>query len=102
MTADHGGGVLLGLACGDALGEPVEGWSVNRATAEYRTSTEFVGGRVRLGDLTDGTEQPLRLARNLVECGEFVPDDVVRRFVEWFEGDAVGMRTGLPGSHADR
>lgn len=91
VTSDGGEGVLLGLACGDALGEPVEGWSADRIAAEYDTLTEFVGGRVPPGGLTDDTEQALRLARSLVECGGFDPDDASRRFVEWFEGGAVGI-----------
>lgn len=91
VASDRGDGVLLGLACGDALGEPVEGWTADRIAAEYGTLTEFVGGRVPPGGLTDDTEQALRLARSLVDCGGFAPDDVARRFVEWFEGGAVGI-----------
>lgn len=91
VTRDDAEGVLHGLACGDALGEPVEGWSAERITAEYGTLTEFAEGRVLPGGLTDDTEQALRIARNLTECGEFDPDDASRRFVEWFEGGAVGI-----------
>lgn len=91
VTHDDAEGVLLGLACGDALGEPVEGWPAARITAEYDTLSEFVDGRVPPGGLTDDTEQALRLTRSLVECGGFDPDDASRRFVEWFEGGAVGI-----------
>ncbi|MFB6084129.1 MAG: ADP-ribosylglycohydrolase family protein [Halorientalis sp.] len=91
VTHDCGEGVLLGLACGDALGEPVEGWSADRIAAEHGTLTALVGGRVPPGGLTDDTEQALRLARSLVECETFDPDDASRRFVEWFEGDPVGI-----------
>lgn len=91
VTHDAGEGVLLGLACGDALGEPVEGWSADRIAADYGTLTEFVGGRVPAGGLTDDTEQALRLARSLADREAFDPDDVSRRFVEWFEGGAVGI-----------
>lgn len=91
VPRDHGAGVLLGLACGDALGEPIEGWSPDRIAAEHGVLTEFVRGRVPPGGLTDDTEQALRLARSLVECNGFDPDDVSRRFVEWFESGAVGI-----------
>lgn len=90
-TSDHGASVLLALACGDALGEPVEGWSADRIAAEHGTLTEFVDGRVPPGGLTDDTAQALRLARSLVDCEGFDPDDSTRRFVEWFEGGAVGI-----------
>lgn len=91
VATDRGEGVLLGLACGDALGEPVEGWPADRIAAEYGRLREFVGGRVPPGGLTDDTEQALRLARSLVDCGTFDPDDVADRFVEWYEGGAVGI-----------
>lgn len=88
---DRAAGVLLGLACGDALGEPVEGWSADRIDAEYGTLTTFVDGRVPAGGVTDDTEQALRLARSLADRGEFDPEDVARRFVAWYEGGAVGI-----------
>lgn len=91
VSSDKGEGVLLGLACGDALGEPVEGWSADRIAAEHGTLSGFVAGRVPPGGLTDDTEQALRVARSLVERNGFDPDDVSRRFVEWFEGGAVGI-----------
>jgi ADP-ribosyl-[dinitrogen reductase] hydrolase len=91
VSPDGGRGVLLGLACGDALGEPVEGWPAERIAAEYGTLTEFVDGRVPPGGITDDAAQALRLARSLAECGGFDPDDVSRRFVEWYEGGAVGI-----------
>jgi len=90
-VADHATGVLLGLACGDALGEPVEGWSSDRIEAEFGELRDFVGGRVPPGGLTDDTEQALRLARSIAEHGTFDPDDTVDRFVDWHEGSAVGI-----------
>lgn len=90
-AADHGDGVLLGLACGDALGEPVEGWSSDRIEAEFGELRGFVGGRVPPGGLTDDTEQALRLARSIAEQETFDPDDIANRFVKWYEGGAVGI-----------
>lgn len=91
VTSDHGESVFLALACGDALGEPVEGWSADRIATEHGTLTEFVGGRVPPGGLTDDTAQALRLARSLVDCEGFDPDDITRRFIEWFDSEAVGI-----------
>lgn len=91
VTKNAGEGVLLALACGDALGEPVEGWPAERIATEHGTLTDFVSGRVSPGGLTDDTEQALRLARSLVDQGGFDPNDVSQRFVEWFEGGAVGI-----------
>lgn len=91
VTPDLGAGVLLGLAAGDALGEPVEGWPADRIAREYGTLRDFVGGRVPPGGLTDDTAQALRLARSLAARGTFDPDDVADRFVSWYEGGPVGI-----------
>ena len=69
-------GVLLGLACGDALGRPVEFRSPGAIEAEYGTLSEMIGDGTHskpAGTITDDTEQALCIARSLVERGEFNP-----------------------------
>jgi len=90
MTLDKARGTLLGLACGDALGRRVEFKSQRAIRDEYGTLTEMVGGGTwnkPVGTVTDDTEQTLCFARSLAENGEFVPEDVARRFVDWYEGE---------------
>jgi ADP-ribosyl-[dinitrogen reductase] hydrolase len=90
-------GVLLGLACGDALGRPVEFRSTGQIASEHGTLTEMVGHGTwsqPAGTITDDTEQALCLARSLVETGRFDPADVAERFVAWYESgpfDIGGM-----------
>lgn len=86
-------GVLLGLACGDALGQPVEGWSADRIAAEYGRLEDLVGGTRGLGAgaWTDDTEQAVRLARSLADRGAFDPDDVAGRFLEWYRRGPTGI-----------
>ncbi|MHC3438988.1 ADP-ribosylglycohydrolase family protein [Natrialbaceae archaeon A-gly3] len=60
-------GVLLGLACGDALGRPVEGWPAERIACEYGRLTEFVGG------------------------GVHDRADFVSRLLEWYESGPFGI-----------
>jgi len=43
MTNDRAEGVLLGLACGDALGRPVEFKSADEIRSRYGTLDEMVG-----------------------------------------------------------
>jgi ADP-ribosyl-[dinitrogen reductase] hydrolase len=43
MDTDRAEWVLLGLACGDALGRPVEFKSADEIAAEYGTLSEMVG-----------------------------------------------------------
>jgi ADP-ribosylglycohydrolase len=44
VTPDHGAGVLLGLACGDAVGRPVEGYPADRIAAEFGQPAVNLGG----------------------------------------------------------
>lgn len=43
MDGERAEGVLLGLACGDALGRPVESESADAIASEYGTLAEMVG-----------------------------------------------------------
>ncbi|WP_101296116.1 ADP-ribosylglycohydrolase family protein [Halegenticoccus soli] len=89
----HATGVFLGLACGDALGRPVEGLSADQIQATYGTLTEMVGGGVHdrsPGTVTDDTELALCIARSLAHQGTYDPKDIVSRFVEWYREGAFG------------
>jgi ADP-ribosyl-[dinitrogen reductase] hydrolase len=95
---DRAEGVLLGLACGDALGRPVEFHSPTQIDAEYGTFTEMVGNGTHgkpAGTITDDTEQALCIARSLVERGEFAPEDIAERFVAWYNSGPfdIGIMT---------
>ncbi|EMA48453.1 ADP-ribosylglycohydrolase family protein [Halococcus thailandensis] len=95
---DRAEGVLLGLACGDALGRPVEFRSSGAIEAEYGTLREMTGNGTHgkpAGTITDDTEQALCIARSLVERGEFAPDDIADRFVTWYNGGPfdIGIMT---------
>lgn len=88
MDVDNARGVLLGLACGDALGRPVEFASASDITTEYGRLEEMVGHGTwnqPAGTITDDTEQALCIARSLVEHQEFDPADVADRFVTWYD-----------------
>lgn len=88
VTEDAAAGVVLGLACGDALGRPVEFCSDSEIAADYGTLTEMVGHGTwgkPAGTITDDTDLALCIGRSLVEHHGFVPTDVASRFVEWYE-----------------
>lgn len=71
--SDRAVGCLLGLACGDALGGPVE--FIDRAMIAARFPDglrEFVGGgwlHLAPGEITDDTQMTLALARSLTSDG---------------------------------
>ena len=90
-------GCLLGLAIGDALGMPFEGWR----PAWIRSK---LGGRVEdmlpcpdrnlgRGQWTDDTKMALHLSRSILRSGgRYDPADAARAYVEWFEsGDLRGI-----------
>lgn len=95
---DRSIGIVLGLACGDALGRPVEFMSSSEIEAEHGTVTEFFGDGSHnqpAGTVTDDTNLALYLIANLLEHGEFNPDRYADQLVEWFESDPfdVGVTT---------
>lgn len=88
MDPDRAEGVLLGLACGDALGRPVEFRSPDQIDAAHGRLSEMVGDGTwgqPPGTITDDTEQALCIARSIADRGEFDPADVADRFVAWYE-----------------
>jgi ADP-ribosyl-[dinitrogen reductase] hydrolase len=90
MDSDRARGVLLGLACGDALGRPVEFSSAAQIEAEHGRLTEMVGQGTwnqPAGTITDDTEQALCIARSLIDQQGFDPSDIADRFVAWYESD---------------
>ena len=97
MDLDRARGVLLGLACGDALGRPVEFASASEISAEHGRLDEMVGHGTwnqPAGTITDDTEQALCIARSLTEQQEFDPADIAERFVAWYDSgpfDIGGM-----------
>jgi ADP-ribosyl-[dinitrogen reductase] hydrolase len=80
-------GVMLGLACGDALGGPVEFMSRTAIVNAYPNGvTEFVGGgwlHLAPGEVTDDTQQALILARALTADGLNM-DQFAAGLMEWY------------------
>lgn len=90
MDSNRAGGVLLGLACGDAPGRPVEFTSAEAIAAEHGRLTDMVGygtWNQPAGTITDDTEQALCIARSLAEHGGFSLGDIADRFVAWYDSE---------------
>lgn len=93
-------GVLLGIACGDALGRPVETKTQEEITESYGTLREMHGGGVwdqPPGTVTENTELAMCTAQSLVQCDSFNPSDIATRFVDWFKSEPfdIGNTTEL-------
>jgi ADP-ribosyl-[dinitrogen reductase] hydrolase len=86
---DRARGVLVGLACGDALGAPVEFESREVIAAKYPNGLrDFTSGgwmSVVPGELTDDSRMMLDLAETLVRPGPVDLEHLGERFVAWME-----------------
>lgn len=80
-------GCLLGLACGDALGGPVEFVSRDALDLQYPDGLrDFTGGGwldLFPGEITDDTQMTLDVARSLAEYPEANMADLAGRFLTW-------------------
>src|SRR6056297_1296693 len=79
-------GILLGLACGDALGRPVEFQGPDRIERTHGRVTKMLAHGTHgqpAGTITDDTEMALCIARSLAEHGAFEPEDIATRFIDW-------------------
>jgi len=98
VAPDAATGVLLGLACGDALGRPVEFRSAEWIADQHGTVTEMLGDGTHgqpAGTVTDDTDLALCIARSLVETQAFDGHDIADRFRGWYESDPfdIGLMT---------
>ena len=91
---DRAAGMLLGLACGDALGRPVESCSPDQIEACHGRREDMVGYGTHdrpAGTSSDATALGLRVARSLDANGGFAGSDLARRFVSWYEGGPLDV-----------
>jgi ADP-ribosyl-[dinitrogen reductase] hydrolase len=97
---DRYAGALLGLACGDALGGPVEFLNRDVIAARFPTGvTEFIGGGwldLDPGEVTDDTQQALILAESLTTSGLDL-DRFAAGLIAWFRSNPkdVGNTTRI-------
>jgi ADP-ribosyl-[dinitrogen reductase] hydrolase len=94
-------GALLGLACGDALGAPVE----FKKRGTFASVTDMQSGGVfnlKAGQWTDDTSMALCLATSLIECQGFNAHDQMQRYLRWRDtgylsstGKCFGIATNL-------
>jgi ADP-ribosylglycohydrolase len=77
-------GALLGVACGDALGAPIEFLSQAEAERRYGRMTDLVGGGMWApGEWTDDTGMMLCIAEGILASPEDPVAETGRRFLEW-------------------
>jgi ADP-ribosylglycohydrolase len=83
-------GCLLGVAVGDALGMPTEGYTAEEIAARFGVirdmlpapSGHFHTGLLA-GQITDDTEETLMLAESMIECSGFSADAFAAKLTAW-------------------
>ncbi|RLM95298.1 ADP-ribosylglycohydrolase family protein [Haloarcula sp. Atlit-7R] len=98
VSTDAAKGALLGLACGDALGRPVEFRSPDWIAEQHGTVTEMLEHGTHgqpAGTVTDGTDMALCIARSLAEQQTFDGQDIADRFADWYDDEPfdIGLMT---------
>ncbi len=88
-------GCLLGVAVGDALGQPIEAFPPERLRTEFGEIRDFMPGGPRLpmplgaGQWTDDTQMTLDILRSILRCGRVDPEDIAREFVADHETQGI-------------
>ncbi len=75
-------GSAVGTFVGDALGEPVEGWSHHAIYSRFGLLDKLVGGE---GRYTDDTQMMIGILEALIKKGGFDPAVCAKRFAENFD-----------------
>jgi len=86
--------VLLGVACGDALGAPLEFMTTGEIRAKYGRLSEMVGGgwlRLKPGQVTDDTEMTLCVARALAKAKGWDLAGIATEFASWLKSKPIDV-----------
>ncbi len=86
--------VLLGVACGDALGAPLEFMTSGEIRARHGRLSEMVGGgwlRLKPGQVTDDTEMTLCIARALARAGGWDLAGIASEFATWLKSRPIDV-----------
>ena len=87
---DRALGMILGLAAGNLLGLPVEGWSSSEIAAQYPQGVTEVDPRERTLPMDDDLAQAAELAEALLHRGDHV-QGFAERLVRWRKENGRGI-----------
>jgi ADP-ribosyl-[dinitrogen reductase] hydrolase len=87
-------GCLLGLACGDALGGPLEGMGASEIAQVHGAVHTMLGGgwlNLRPGQVGGDTEQMLCVLDSYTHSGGFDPHDIAERLLDWYRAGPLDI-----------
>ena len=92
--ADRARGVMLGLAVGNLLGIPVEGWRHDEIARKYPAGLAGIDAREPHRPMDDDLAQAVDLGEALLEGGDYV-NSFADRLVKWAyeNGRGIGLTT---------
>ena len=90
MLSDRARGTMLGLAVGNLLGLPMEGWSSAAIENRYPDGVTYIDPREAHSQMDDDLAQAVDLGEALLEGGDYV-DEFAKRIVVWRRENARGM-----------
>ena len=92
-------GTLFGVAIGDTLGQPFEGWLREKIVARVHNFEEFLKANKKVfKTYTDDTQLTLHTARALIEGSGFAFDYFIREYVNWLDDPPIGPGYGCLSS----
>ncbi len=79
-------GSILGLAIGDALGMPFEGWYPDQIRQHWDNNAFLPSPPRGLGpgQYTDDTLMAICHLKSLIDSGKMEPEDTAQKFIEWY------------------
>ena len=99
-------GCLLGLACGDALGAPVEDWSRDTIRSSLGFVRDYQTTYLGRGIITDDTQMSILLCESIIQNEHFDPSHFAYLIGEWMrridEGEEPARGAGKSISLAAR
>ncbi len=92
-------GTLFGVAIGDTLGQPFEGWLRERITSRVHNFENFLKTNKNIfKTYTDDTQLTLHTARALIEGSGFDFDYLIKEYVNWLDDPPIGPGYGCLSS----
>ena len=88
-------GTLFGVAIGDTLGHPFEGWLREDIHSKFTDFRKFVEEKKKwFTTYTDDTQLTLRTAQALVHGGGFDYTYFINEYVKWLDEPPIGPGYG--------
>lgn len=90
-TLDRFVGCLLGLACGDALGAPVEEWTRETIHSSLGFVKDYQTTILGRGIITDDTQMTILLCESIIQNEHFDPSHFAYLIGEWMRRNDEGI-----------